>query len=854
MNKKEIFELFKQVVSKGKLVCENPNNFLEMVDRDGTCYPRTCIVNNVQYMKPNDKIIEDLVIYRLSEKVKRYNDRDVDDKNCTLLFDKYVVYENHVDTYESSKVRNLSKVIIQGAEYVDVDKEIEKTSSSIEKLNIFKCKRSVSNEDNPKVLDLQTIEYEKAYIKTLSGSFKTVFIPISGSKMMPGFSQIIYIEEADNVDTLKARYCHTSCLNAKADSGYYEEKSNAQFKRVNFAPLIKDNFEDSESCILKSKSNMEVDINTLKLSSEIEDMSFKCLQEDLKAVSYDSLIFDPRLDSDDTYTFKNLETVYKSNSCIQECGDNYEKVGNSCKIKFILNNETIWYDADNIKRQLTTSCGPDKYISRWATKKYIGNKWYYNSDTVCSELIKCVNATEKTLQFKYEGNHIMTKSSSKLFPFINQIPIGLIKCNSIHLSYVFKSSCYNFDHNPILILKKKSKEVVLKHYLNPKIADTQIIKGNVLNEHIFEPFNIYPNDFDQFQLIVNVDECFGELTEVLLELKCEQEEKRNEDHVNATSTKFQGKNATCIAKHRNKCDYTNHYYKKINNEYFCLGYKTEMMKCDPTRLQIKSDDQSKCLSTQYKYATKNVNHPEIYNRNTININSYDECASECDNKSSCIGINYSPVSTVCTLYGYETSRIIISTSKKDYKVQVFTIDDNENEAALTKRNLMTDVELYILDNPVSLKRIAIQGNFNGTSLQIQLFDKKNNVQKTFSNASEYKNTDSDIDRYMSNSELYIFEYFYQSEAQILNRIQKNLTNIQKVKTEENERLSLENERKKLLLLERQKLVDRKVEEGKLEEQRLKERKLAEQRLNIQELNERNLEQQRLRNRRLESIN
>ena len=214
-----------------------------------------------------------------------------------------------------------------------------------------------------------------------------------------------------------------------------------------------------------------------------------------------------------------------------------------------------------------------------------------------------------------------------------------------------------------------------------------------------------------------------------------------------------------------ECDYDRQYYEKKRGGFKCKSYRA--LTCKTNRLRKTSTSQLVCeTNTAYKKQTTNTILPLLH-ENVRLTKSYNDCATLCDNRQGCLGIDFNIQTNKCLFYGYETCKLVVENIlPHPFNIKIYDNNDKlhaKYNGPTGKKGLEDNVSTKIFDPAVSLKKITLNTTygFKGT---VKLYDFENNLQKVFSNIDDDKDENAThIARYETSPNTYELRFFYTTE-------------------------------------------------------------------------------------------
>lgn len=689
-------------------------NHMRIIDRDPVtmqCLSKVNLGNILKTVPVTLKTVDEVVYDSAADKLKNNVEQ------VPIPDAQYVAFyqQDNITTMQMKRMtfNDLNKpekdmnVIIDVRGVFDFDEE-------------FICKRAVSGVINNSNMPLTDIIY-KRYLKKMRNedAYEVVYKRIEPKNITLGetmrFQPMPYIHTVGKTKaSLKAllrTMCDSDCSKL-TDKKFYEKDEDAnEYKRVNFVDPI---------------SNPKRSI----ITSETTD----CVLDARKPVE-DVMI------NKNEYEYESKDDIYK--------------------LSFEYNNPDLWYEGgDPTKKQpVTKDCA---VVISEPRKRYPLNdrkNWLYVTDRVCDP---CDVTYEHKMPFNIKTLSLDANSTSVEYTYtkLNDFKMkGFAKCSALSIKYTCSvrpdadadsdsdsDSAIIVKTNPMIVMKKKSKELIARHVINEfNKPIEQRFAGSSANTELtfFDAFDIFSNEYDNIVLFVDSGSYSIQLQDVSVTLHCEQADVIENSQCNI----FNG--------NLKECKYETQYYDpKVDFE--CKDYdKTMTIACEAKYLNKKSTAQVVC-ETSEKYGKTDKMLPLIHD-DTALVRSYNDCVTSCDARQGCLGIDYNVQTNKCLFFGYETCKLEVTNSLNTNMYNIITYD---SDLVMKEYKALRATFIEILDPAVSFKKIIIQTNseFKGT---VRLFDFENKLQKEFSNTNDDKDTNiNHIERYETSPNVFELEFFY----------------------------------------------------------------------------------------------
>ena len=685
----------------------NEFNHMRIIDRDPTtlqCLTKETLGNILKTTPVTVKNVDEVVYDPINDKLKNNVEQDAIPNTKYICFNHQTNITNmQMKTMAFNELNNPSSdmtVVIDIRGVFDFDER-------------FICKRAIHGVINNFNMPITDIIY-KRYLKKIinDDAYEVVYKRIAPKNITAmesnRFQALPYIHTVGmtkaSLKALLMTICDSDCSNLTEKKFYEKDESVNEYKRVNFVDPISN---PKQSIITSNTTDCELDSK--------------------KAV-------------EDTLINKN-EYAYEIGS------DTY-------KLSFEYKNPDKWYengDITGIENTLTTGC---VVIRTEPIKEFPlddEENWIYVTDRVCNP---CDSEYDLDMQFNVgtlslnanvtSTEHTYTKADAEQEPMK-----GFAKCSAFTVKYncvVQQGSGVDdiiVKTNPMIIMKKKNKEVIAKHVINVFNADiVQSFEAMNTDLTFFDAFDIFENEYDNIVLFIDSGSYTIQMQNASITLHCKQSDVIEDGKCNIYNANL------------NECKYETQYYDAEAN-YECKDYDNHI-ECEAKYLNRKSTEQVVCESSE-NYSKTDKTLPLIHDATNL-VRSYNDCVNLCDVRQGCMGIDFDIRTNMCSFYGYETSKLEVINSKAT-KYNIKTYNNNINMGMNEYEN-KTGTFTKILDPSVSFKKIIIQtdGEFKGT---VRLFDYKNKLQKEFSNMNDDKNTNiNHIARYETTPNSFELEVFY----------------------------------------------------------------------------------------------
>lgn len=671
-------------------------NHMRIIDRDPTtmeCLNKDTLGNILKNIpvtiKTIDEVSYDSVTDKLTNKVEEVDIPDA----------LYICFHQH---------ENVTDMELKNIEFSDLNKSSSDMNVIIDVRGVFNfddefiCKKAIDGVVSGNNIPLTDIKF-KRYLKKMPNddAYEIVYKRIEPKNVTTRESEIFqdtppYIHTIGKTKlTLKvslANICDTDCSDT-TDKKFYVKGEDNVYNRTNFVdPITKLSAITSEmtACVLENQNAIEnKEINTNKYE--------------------------------------------------------YVKVNDTYKVAFEFNNPDVWYEdgESTNKKAITNDC---KVNLSEPIKKYPLNdakNWIQITDRTCNP---CDETHDYEMKIDVGTLLLNANGTSKEYKHVKNTKInGFMQCKSLSIKYTCsilpEQNETIIKTNPIIIMKKKNKEVVLRHVIKVFNEPIDIV---IFNDQeystYFEPFEIFNNEYDNIVSFIDSGSYKLQLSNLLITLQCEKI-----DTIEVNKCNIYNENLP-------DCNYETQYYDKLD-DYNCKDY--ENITCEAKNLNKKSTAQVVC-ETNEKYSKTEKSLP-LLNDDVGLIKSYNDCATFCDARHGCVGIDFNIQTNKCSFYGYETSKLEVSNTLDNsaYNIKTYDIDSQMKEYVNLKGTFTK-----VFNPTISFKKIILKtdSEFKGT---VKLYDFENNLQKEFSNMIDDKATnETHIARYETSSKTYELEFFY----------------------------------------------------------------------------------------------
>ena len=793
--------------------CVNEDNILDLSnanDKTSRCPRIQCDSIKCWYIKAIDDSNEFFDFQETYNHV-RIIDRDADSKCFTgdNLLQNIDVSIKTQDEWQYNSLTEttdyiLNQTKIENAHYVFYSKDLqhEMPDTNINEdakitvvVNIkgnfyvdkeFVCRRAGSNGEINQTLDLIEVTFKRTLQKLADDkkgkkTFQVVYKRVVPNKISSFEAErfkysldVIIVEDTDTMDTLKKKYCDTECDEIVENADYWVFKDKyKEYHRTNY-------------------------VNPQSNTSPVTTNSLCIIKNNATAVKSADI-------SKNIYVYEKSEDIYK--------------------VQYKFNNPDIWYPDENNANITATlnTCKPDEYYNSRPKKKFIAsNKWIQTTDLECYPHKKCDNVETDNVSLKIKTLSLKPQTSSKQFKIVNRIS-ELMHCTSVQVEYLCKIVASNDDilkSPPILTIKKKNKEVLLKHIIdvnNNKF--NQLISSDIPNSSVFQAFNFFKEETDNVRLFIDSGSYGIEVRNVVIKFNCQMQ-----NIVGTEGTQYADASCRIEYSDLSECDYETQFHDSTS-DFKCKTYANS--DCLEKYVRKTSVNDAQCLkNAKYTPGLDSDSYESIYKDDQLNVKSYDGCVRICDARKGCVGIDYVHQLNECMFYGSETLKIEINNTNNDtYNVGIYDFDNNIE----TSRNVTgTFVKLY--ESPVYVKKLVIDCKSKKFKGYIMAYDYKNRVQRWFSNENDDKDTNlNNIDRYEMDRFNYVFENIYKagsvekaqgrlnkyqetSQENALERAREKAREKERIAREKAQEIEAEKERKRKAYMEAKRAREAKMKE------------------------------------------